>query len=117
MVICVELGILCLGIIVGARLGGIGLGAISGLGLILFVFIFRMSPGSPPGTVLGTIIVVIIALAALQAAGGLHFLVGALLDSCLPRVMKLSRPFHLDLRAYVGAERKAWTFEDEIAVE
>ena len=58
-------------------MGGIGLGTISGLGLVLFVFVFRLPPGGPPGTVLGMIIAVITALSAMQAAGGLDFLVGA----------------------------------------
>jgi anaerobic C4-dicarboxylate transporter DcuA len=71
-----ELALLLLCIVIGARLGGIALGTISGLGLVVFVFFFRMPPGGPPGTVLGMIIAVITALAAMQAAGGLDFLVG-----------------------------------------
>ena len=62
---------------IGARLGGIGLGTISGIGLVIYVFVFRMPPGGPPGTVLGMIIAVITALAAMQAAGGLDFMIGA----------------------------------------
>jgi anaerobic C4-dicarboxylate transporter-like protein len=62
--------------VVGARLGGIGLGTISGIGLVIYVFVFRMPPGGPPGTVLGMIIAVITALAAMQAAGGLDLLIG-----------------------------------------
>jgi anaerobic C4-dicarboxylate transporter DcuA len=71
----VEL-ILFLGcIIIGARIGGIGLGTIAGIGLMIFVFLFHLPPGSPPGTVLGMIIAVITALSVMQAAGGLDFLV------------------------------------------
>ena len=76
MLIWVELTILLLCILIGARLGGISLGTVSGIGLMVFVFVFRMPPGGPPGTVLGMIIAVITAVAAMQAAGGLDFLVG-----------------------------------------
>ncbi|HEY7160234.1 MAG TPA: anaerobic C4-dicarboxylate transporter family protein, partial [Acidobacteriota bacterium] len=62
-------------ILIGARIGGIGLGTVAGIGLAIFVFIFKLPPGSPPGTVLGMIIAVITALAVMQAAGGLDFLV------------------------------------------
>jgi anaerobic C4-dicarboxylate transporter DcuA len=71
-----ELALLLACIVIGARVGGIGLGTVSGLGLVVFVFVFRMPPGGPPGTVLGMIIAVITALSVMQAAGGLDFLVG-----------------------------------------
>ncbi len=70
-----ELMILLACIIIGARIGGIGLGTIGGIGLVILVFIFGNPPGSPPGIVLGMIIAVITALAAMQAAGGLDYLV------------------------------------------
>lgn len=73
--IWVELCILLACILVGARLGGIALGTVAGVGLAIFVFAFAMPPGGPPGTVLGMIIAVITALAAMQAAGGLDYLV------------------------------------------
>ena len=62
-------------IVVGARLKGIGMGAIAGLGLIVFVFLFQMPEGSPPVIVLGMILAVITALAAMEAAGGLDYLI------------------------------------------
>ncbi|HKX46260.1 MAG TPA: anaerobic C4-dicarboxylate transporter family protein, partial [Planctomycetota bacterium] len=70
-----ELAVLIACIVVGARLGGIGLGAVAGLGLALFVFVLGAPPGGPPGAVLGMIIAVITALATLQAAGGLDYLI------------------------------------------
>ena len=70
-----ELIIFLACIIIGARLGGIALGAVAGLGLIVFVFVLGAPPGGPPGVVLGMIIAVITALAAMQAAGGLDYLV------------------------------------------
>jgi anaerobic C4-dicarboxylate transporter DcuA len=70
-----ELCILIACILVGARLGGIALGTVAAIGLAIFVFVFALPPGGPPGTVLGMIIAVITALAAMQAAGGLDYLV------------------------------------------
>jgi anaerobic C4-dicarboxylate transporter-like protein len=72
----VELCILLACIVIGARLGGIALGTVAGIGLVVYVFLFRMPPGGPPQGVLGMIIAVITALAAMQAAGGLDYLVG-----------------------------------------
>jgi anaerobic C4-dicarboxylate transporter DcuA len=68
------LAILLSCILIGARVGGIGLGAVSGLGLLVFVFVLGMPPGNPPSTVLGMIIAVITALSVMQAAGGLDYL-------------------------------------------
>src|SRR5271156_6402005 len=72
----VELCILLACILIGARLGGIALGTVAGIGLLIYVFLFRLPPGSPPQIVIGMIIAVITALAAMQAAGGLDYLVG-----------------------------------------
>jgi anaerobic C4-dicarboxylate transporter DcuA len=73
--IWIELIILLACIAIGARLGGIALGTVAGIGLAIFVFIFALPPGGPPQGVLGMIIAVITALAAMQAAGGLDYLV------------------------------------------
>jgi anaerobic C4-dicarboxylate transporter DcuA len=71
----VELGVLIACIVVGARLGGLALGGVAGIGLVIFVFAFQMPPGSPPTIVLGMIIAVITALSTVQAAGGLDYLI------------------------------------------
>jgi anaerobic C4-dicarboxylate transporter DcuA len=71
----IELLLLLACIVMGARLGGIGLGAAGGIGLVILVFGFGLPPGSPPTIVLGMIIAVITALASMQAAGGLDYLV------------------------------------------
>jgi len=71
----IELIILFACIVIGARLGGIGLGTMGGIGLVILVFIFGLPPGSPPGIVLGMIIAVITALASMQSAGGLDYLI------------------------------------------
>ena len=73
--IWIELIILLACIVLGARVGGIGLGALAGVGLLIFVFLFGLPPGGPPQAVLGMIIAVITALATMQAAGGLDYLV------------------------------------------
>lgn len=71
----IQLILLLACIVLGARLGGIGLGAAGGIGLVILVFGLGLPPGSPPSIVLGMIIAVITALAAMQAAGGLDYLV------------------------------------------
>jgi anaerobic C4-dicarboxylate transporter-like protein len=73
--IWVELIVLLACIVIGARLGGIALGTVAGIGLLVFVFLFGLPPGGPPQSVLGMIIAVITALATMQAAGGLDYLV------------------------------------------
>ena len=73
--IWIELLVLLACIVIGARLGGIALGSVAGVGLAIFVFVFGMPPGGPPGVVVGMIIAVITAVASLQAAGGLDYLV------------------------------------------
>lgn len=73
--IWVELAILLLCIVIGARLGGMALGPIAGIGLLVFVFVFHLPPGKPPAVVLGMIIAVVTALAAMEAAGGLDYLI------------------------------------------
>ena len=71
----IELFILLACILAGARIGGIGLGTVAGVGLVIFVFVLGMPPGGPPGVVVGMIIAVITAVATLEAIGGLDYLV------------------------------------------
>ena len=71
----IELLVLLACIVIGARVGGIGLGTVAGIGLFVFVFVFGLPPGGPPGVVIGMIIAVITALSAMEAAGGLDYLV------------------------------------------
>src|SRR3974390_1039797 len=73
--IWLELLVVLACIFVGARLSGIGLGTVAGIGLVLFVFISGLPPGMPPRTVLGMILCVVTAAATMQAAGGLDYLV------------------------------------------
>jgi len=82
--IWIEIVVLLACIAAGARLGGIAIGTTAGIGLFIFVFLFGLPPGGPPAAVIGMIIAVITALAALEAAGGLNYLV-ALGESIMRR--------------------------------
>ena len=62
-------------IIIGARLGGIGLGVMGGLGLALLCFVFGLQPTAPPIDVMLMIVAVISAASCMQAAGGLDYMV------------------------------------------
>src|SRR5689334_24068007 len=73
--IWLELLVVLVCIFVGARLGGIALGTVAGVGLTILIFAFGLPPGMPPRTVLGMILAVITAAATMQAAGGLDYLV------------------------------------------
>ena len=70
-----QLLIVLLCIIVGARLGGMGLGVMGGLGVALLTFVFGLQPTSPPVDVMLMIAAVISAAASMQAAGGLDYMV------------------------------------------
>lgn len=59
---------------VGSRKGGIGLGVVSGVGLVIEVFIFRMTPTTPPVTVMLIILAVVTCASILEAAGGLKYM-------------------------------------------
>lgn len=75
MLLWIELALLLACVVVGSRIGGIGLGITSGIGLFVFVFVLGLPPGSPPATVLGMILAVISALSLLEAAGGLDYVI------------------------------------------
>lgn len=62
-------------IILGARLGDIGLGVMGGIGLGVLTFIFGLQPTSPPIDVMLMIVAVIAAAGCMQAAGGLDLMV------------------------------------------
>ncbi|KJR36872.1 MULTISPECIES: anaerobic C4-dicarboxylate transporter [Vibrio] len=62
-------------ILIGARIGGIGLGVMGGIGLAILSFGFGMQPTSPPIDVMLMIMAVVAAAASMQAAGGLDYLI------------------------------------------
>lgn len=71
----IEFFILLACIFIGARLGGLGLGVMGGVGLAILVFVFGLAPTSAPIDVMLMILAVITAAGALQAAGGMDYLV------------------------------------------
>ncbi|WP_308418283.1 anaerobic C4-dicarboxylate transporter family protein [Iodobacter fluviatilis] len=56
-------------ILLGARLSGVGLGVMGGLGLAILVFIFGLRPTTAPIDVMLMILAVITTAGCLQAAG------------------------------------------------
>lgn len=73
--ILLQLAIVLAMIFIGAKVGGIGLGIYGMVGVFILVFIFGLKPGSIPIDVMLIIVSVITASAALQAAGGLDYMV------------------------------------------
>ena len=71
----IELAIVLTAIFIGARLGGIGLGIMGIIGLATLVFGFGLQPMQAPIDVMLMILAVITAAGALQAAGGLEYMV------------------------------------------
>lgn len=75
-IILLQLAIVLALIFIGARIGGIGLGIFGMVGVFILVFFFGLKPGNLPIDVMLIIVSVITAASALQAAGGLDYLVG-----------------------------------------
>lgn len=76
VLLLLELTIVIALIFIGARVGGIGLGIYGMLGVFILVYGFGLTPGKAPIDVMMIILAVITASAALQASGGLEYLVG-----------------------------------------
>lgn len=72
--ILVHFAILLWAIAIGARVGGIAIGFAGGAG-VLVLGLFGLSPGALPLDVVSFIMVVIVAVAAMQVAGGMDYLV------------------------------------------
>lgn len=75
MTLALELLVVLGAIALGARTGGVAMGLWGGVGLAVLVFGFGEKPGSIPGDVLLIILTVIMAASAMEAAGGIDFLV------------------------------------------
>jgi anaerobic C4-dicarboxylate transporter DcuA len=84
--IFIQLAILLICIFIGARMSGIGLGVMGMIGLLILLFVFGVQPSDPPLEVMLIIMSVVTAAAALQAAGGMDYLV-----SVAARILR-SRP-------------------------
>ncbi|MEW6747174.1 MAG: anaerobic C4-dicarboxylate transporter family protein [Planctomycetota bacterium] len=70
-----ELAVLLAAIAIGARVSGVGMGLWGGVGMVVLVFGFGAAPGHIPGEVLLIILTVIMAASAMEAAGGIDYLV------------------------------------------
>ncbi len=73
--IFLQLAVLLICIFIGARMSGIGLGVMGMIGLLILMFVFGLKPSDPPLEVMLIILSVVTAAAALQAAGGMDYLV------------------------------------------
>ncbi len=71
----VELIVVLFFIWLGARLGSIGIGFAGGFGVLVLSLVFGLTPGDIPIDVILIIMSVIAAIAAMQVAGGLDYLV------------------------------------------
>lgn len=60
---------------IGARVGGVGLGLWGGVGLLVLTVVFGVAPTAPPVDVILIILAVIMAASAMEAAGGVDYLV------------------------------------------
>jgi anaerobic C4-dicarboxylate transporter DcuA len=72
--IAVQFAVVLLAIFLGARLGGIAIGFAGGLG-VLVLALLGLKPGEMPLDVVSIIMSVIAAIAAMQVAGGMDYLV------------------------------------------
>jgi anaerobic C4-dicarboxylate transporter DcuA len=70
-----ELAVVLAMVVIGARLGGIGLGVTGALGVFILTFAFGDRPADPPTDVMLMIAAVCTAAGTLQAAGGMDYLV------------------------------------------
>lgn len=70
-----EIIVVLAAIFFGARLGGIGIGYAGGLGVLVLCLFLGLEPGSIPIDVILIIASVIAAIAAMQVAGGLDYMV------------------------------------------
>lgn len=87
----IELLFVLVAIAIGARLGGIGLGIMGGIGLAILTFVFGLQPTTPPVDVMLMIAAVVTAASCMQAAGGLDYMV-----SLAERILR-NHPKHVTL--------------------
>jgi anaerobic C4-dicarboxylate transporter DcuA len=90
--IAVQFAVVLVAIFIGARAGGIAIGFAGGLG-VLVLALMGVTPGEMPLDVVSIIMSVIVAIAAMQVAGGMDYLVD-LADRILRR-----NPTHLTFLA------------------
>ena len=71
----VELLVVLMALVIGARYGSLALGAISGIGLAILVFGFQLKTGTPPTDVIYIIIAAVTCAGVLQASGGMDWMI------------------------------------------
>ena len=89
-------GLVVIGFIaLGVRSGGIGLGLWGGVGTLVLVFFFGLDPGEPPISAILIIIAVISAAAAMQAAGGVDYMVQVASNAlrARPKALNFAAPY------------------------
>lgn len=98
-----ELCFILVALMIGARIGGVFLGMVGGLGVGVMVFIFGLTPSTPPIDVILIILSVVLAAASLQASGGLDLLVKLAENSASPPSLHyvISAVYLLYLHFYV----------------
>lgn len=72
--IWLHLAVVLLFIFLGTRLGGLGIGFMGGMGVVVLALL-GLKPGDIPFDVISIIMAVIMAIAAMQVAGGMDYLV------------------------------------------
>ena len=89
-------GLVVIGFIaLGVRSGGVGLGLWGGVGTLVLVFGFGLDPGEPPIDAMLIIIAVISAAAAMEAAGGIDYmvLIASRALRARPKALNIVAPF------------------------
>lgn len=75
MLAAVQFLIVLAALYVGSRYGSLALGAISGIGLAVLVFVFGLQPGTPPTDVIYIIVAAVTCASVLEASGGMNWLI------------------------------------------
>lgn len=75
LLMIIQLLIVLFTLLVGARYGSLALGAISGIGLAILVFVFTLKPSNPPTDVIYIIIAAVTCAGVLQASGGMDWMI------------------------------------------
>lgn len=75
MITILQALVVILAIYTGVRMRGIGLGLMGAIGTLVLIFVFGLEPGKAPIDVMLIIASVVVCAAAMQAAGGIQFLI------------------------------------------
>jgi anaerobic C4-dicarboxylate transporter DcuA/anaerobic C4-dicarboxylate transporter DcuB len=89
-------GLIVVGFIaLGVRSGGVGLGLWGGVGTLVLVFVFGLDPGEPPTSAMLIIISVVSAAAAMEAAGGVDYMVSVASNAlrARPKALNFVAPY------------------------